>query len=215
MKIGFVSMPLYGHLNPMTALARKLQSRGHDVVFIGVPDVEPFARAANLEFAPFCEAEYPLGTVTAEWGHVAKLHGLDVIKYTLEKLTPGITKAAFVHLPGVIADKGIEILVLDTTLFFLELVPMSLGIPYVQAWNVLNVDLTGSTPACLFPWTNERTPEALARNAEGAQWLGQLLAPMAEAAMPYAEKAGLQIDWSDPTATFSKWAILSQIPKEF
>ena len=30
-----------GHLNPMTALARKLQSRGHEVVFIGVPDIEP------------------------------------------------------------------------------------------------------------------------------------------------------------------------------
>jgi hypothetical protein len=27
MKIGFISMPLSGHLNPMTALARKLQSR--------------------------------------------------------------------------------------------------------------------------------------------------------------------------------------------
>ena len=38
MKIGFVSMPLLGHLNPMTALARKLQSRGNEVVFFGVPD---------------------------------------------------------------------------------------------------------------------------------------------------------------------------------
>jgi hypothetical protein len=35
MKIGFLSLPLAGHLNPMTTLARKLQSRGHEVVFIG------------------------------------------------------------------------------------------------------------------------------------------------------------------------------------
>ena len=59
MKIGFVSLPVAGHLNPMTALARRLQSRGHGVVFIGVPDVEPFARAAGLRFVPFCENEYP------------------------------------------------------------------------------------------------------------------------------------------------------------
>ena len=39
MKIGFLSLPLTGHLNPMTALARELQSRGHEVVFIGVPDI--------------------------------------------------------------------------------------------------------------------------------------------------------------------------------
>jgi UDP:flavonoid glycosyltransferase YjiC (YdhE family) len=50
MKLGFVSMPLSGHLNPMTALARRLQSRGNEVVFFGVPDVEPFARAAGLDF---------------------------------------------------------------------------------------------------------------------------------------------------------------------
>jgi UDP:flavonoid glycosyltransferase YjiC (YdhE family) len=30
MKLGFVSMPISGHLNPMTALARKLQSRGNE-----------------------------------------------------------------------------------------------------------------------------------------------------------------------------------------
>jgi zeaxanthin glucosyltransferase len=48
-------MPVAGHLNPMTALARRLQSRGHEVVFIGFPDVEPFARAAGLDFVPYCE----------------------------------------------------------------------------------------------------------------------------------------------------------------
>jgi hypothetical protein len=33
MKLGFVSMPVTGDLNPMTALARKLQSRGNEVVY--------------------------------------------------------------------------------------------------------------------------------------------------------------------------------------
>ena len=63
MKIGFVSMPLSGHLNPMTALARRLQSRGNEVVFFGVPDVEPFARAAGLDFVPYGETEYPVGSI--------------------------------------------------------------------------------------------------------------------------------------------------------
>jgi zeaxanthin glucosyltransferase len=52
MKIGFRSLPLTGHLNPMTALARKLQSRGHETVFIGVPDIEPVVRAGELDFVP-------------------------------------------------------------------------------------------------------------------------------------------------------------------
>ena len=58
MKIGFISLPVVGHLNPMTALARGLQSRGHEIVFIGVADVEPFANAAGLKFVSFCENEY-------------------------------------------------------------------------------------------------------------------------------------------------------------
>jgi len=51
MKIGFVNMPLSGHLNPMMALARRLHSRGNEVAFFGGP-VEPFARAAGLNFVP-------------------------------------------------------------------------------------------------------------------------------------------------------------------
>ena len=50
-KIGFLSLPITGHLNPMAALARKLQSRGHEIVFIGVPDIEPVVRAADGDYA--------------------------------------------------------------------------------------------------------------------------------------------------------------------
>jgi len=49
MKIGFISLPLTGHLDPMTSLARKLQARKHEVVFFGVPDAEPIVRAANFQ----------------------------------------------------------------------------------------------------------------------------------------------------------------------
>jgi len=47
MKIGFLSLPLMGHLNSMTALA-KLPSRGHEVVFFEVPDVD----SGHIPMAP-------------------------------------------------------------------------------------------------------------------------------------------------------------------
>jgi UDP:flavonoid glycosyltransferase YjiC (YdhE family) len=37
MKIGFIGLPSPGHLNPMSALARQLQSRSHDVVMFSPP----------------------------------------------------------------------------------------------------------------------------------------------------------------------------------
>ena len=64
----------------MIALARKLQSCGNEVAFIGVPDVEPFAHAASLDFVSFCEKDYPEGSISKGWGSVAKMHGIDVTR---------------------------------------------------------------------------------------------------------------------------------------
>src|SRR5260221_11790151 len=100
MKIGFLSLPLTGHLNPMTSLARKLQSRGHEVVFIGVPDIEPVARAAGLDFVPFGENEYPPGSIAKRSAGAANLRGLDGVRYTGRELTPGRIKPSLDHYAG-------------------------------------------------------------------------------------------------------------------
>lgn len=215
MKIGFVSMPLTGHLNPMTALARKLESRGNEVVFMGVPDVEPIVRAANLNFVPYGEKEYPVGSIAKGYGMVAKLHGLDVTRYSLREVSPGLLRAGLEHLPQKLAETGVEALVLDTIYFLLELVPMRMGMPYAQIWNVLHLDFSGLTPSFLFSWPHTTTPEAVARNLEGLKTTGEMLAPVFAVAKPYAEKAGLEIDWNDPAATTSKLAVVTQTPKEF
>ncbi len=67
MKIAFLGVRVPGHLNPMTALARKLKARGHDVVFLSVPDTEPSVRAAELPFIPFCEKDFPLDRWPNRW----------------------------------------------------------------------------------------------------------------------------------------------------
>jgi len=215
MKVGFVSVPVTGHLNPMTALARKLQSRGNEVVFIGLPDAEPIVRAANLDFVPFCEKDYPVGSVAKGYAPLAKLHGLDVVEHSAREMHPGRCKSALEHLPEKLAETGVEALVIDAVHFFVELVPMRLGMPYVHIWNILHLDRSGSSPACFFDWPYETTPEALARNVDGLKKIGGFLAPVLAAAKSYAEENGLQIDWSDPAATISKLAVITQTPKEF
>jgi zeaxanthin glucosyltransferase len=100
MKIGFVSMPLAGHLNPMTALARKLQSRGHEIIFIGVPDVGPAVRAA--------------GVCARALAPVAKIHGMEATRWTIGGAGRAFFQAASQHLPRVLAETGVEALVLDT-----------------------------------------------------------------------------------------------------
>ncbi|MBV8213675.1 MAG: glycosyl transferase [Verrucomicrobia bacterium] len=215
MKIAFLSLPLTGHLNPMTALARRLQSRGHEVVFIGLLDMGPVVRAADLEFVPFCENEFPPGSVAKDWGAVATMHGLDVVLYTIRELAPPLLKASLENLPAKIAETGVEALVMDSVYRFLEIVPIHLRLPYVQIWNILHFDFSGSTPLTLYGWPHETSPEALARNLEGLQILSEVQGNSRPIAQSYAERNGLEIDWSNPAATVSKLAVITQTPKEF
>jgi len=215
MKIGFISLPVVGHLNPMTALARRVQSRGHEVVFIGVPDVERFAHAAGLKFVAFCENEYPAGSIAKLYAPVSSLHGLEVTRWSIREGLTGFFSAGSKHLPTKLAETGVEALVIDTIQAFLELVPMSLGMPYTHVWNVLHTDLSGTTPPCFFGWPQESTPEARIRNRNGVETAAEMFAPLIPLAMSYADKMGLEIDWRDFAATTSKLAVITQTPKEF
>ena len=215
MKLGFVSLPFTGHLNSMTALARKMRSRGHDVVFVGIPDIEPTIRAAGLTFVPYCENEFPVGSLDKYLAPISRLHGLAAVQNTNLHLTPGLAKAAFEHLPGLIKEIGIQAIVMDTLHRFLELIPMSLNIPCVHIWSTLHIDGTGTTPACVYDWPHENTPEARTRNLEGLKKLGGMASPSLNLAKAYAAKAGLQIDWSSPGTAVPKLAVITQTPKEF
>ena len=214
MKIGFLSLPVTGHLNSMTGLARKLQSRGHKVVFIGVPDIKRVIRAADLHFVPFCEDEYPSGSIGKSWGAIANLSGLDVIRHSARILVPDLLRAAVKHLPGKIVETGVEALVLDS-LCFVEIVPIHLRVPYVLIWSVLHFDFTGATPLCLYGWPHETTPEAVARNVAGLQTFGELRGTVLAIAQAYADRNKLEIDLSNPAATSCELATITQTPKEF
>jgi hypothetical protein len=89
-----------------------------------------------------------------------------------------------------LAEACVEALVIDTMHAFVELVPMSLGMPYVHVWNIFPLDLSGATPPGVFSWPHESTPEALARNLEGVKTAGELFAHVVPPAMSYAKKVG-------------------------
>ncbi len=199
----------------MTALARRLQSRGHEVLCIGVPDTEPTIRAAGLTFVSYCEEEFPVGSLAEIYAPVAKMHGLEVVNYTCRMIFSRLGRAALKHLPQKLEEAGVEALVIDPIHFFLELVPMSMGIPYIHIWCALHFDFSGSTPAPLFNWQHETTSEALTRNVGGLQQIGEALLPVLAEAMPYADRTGLRINWQEPGSTVSKLAVITQAPKEF
>jgi zeaxanthin glucosyltransferase len=84
MRIGFVSPSVLGHLHPMITLARALQSRNYDVVFMALPEAEPSIRAANLAFVPSCD--FPAGSLNKMVYQLSNRQGEDALYFTLRCL---------------------------------------------------------------------------------------------------------------------------------
>src|SRR5215468_1208048 len=113
MRIGFLSLPVPGHLNPMTALARKLQWRDHDVVFISLADVAPLVEAAGLAFVPCSEAAYPAGSLDKLVRRLSELSGEDALHFTVNAMMRGYTASLFESLPDTLSKAGVDGFILD------------------------------------------------------------------------------------------------------
>jgi zeaxanthin glucosyltransferase len=215
MRIGFLSLPVPGHLNPMTTLARKLQSRGHDVVFISLVDTAPFVEAAGLPFVPCSEAVYPSGSLGAFVRRLSELSGDDALHFTVNTMMKGYTASLFESLPDTLSKAGVDAIVLDQYQPYVELIPLHLRMPFVHVSNALHVDYTGRTPICFMDWHNETGVDAMARNIEGVRGSRKLLEPVTAIARSYASEVGLSVDWNNPHSTLSPLAWITQCPREF
>jgi UDP:flavonoid glycosyltransferase YjiC (YdhE family) len=72
MKLGLICPNLPGHLNPVTALARQLQERGHEVVFLYSK------RAAGLRSIPEDRTDH----FNENRSNLSKRQGEDALEYT-------------------------------------------------------------------------------------------------------------------------------------
>ena len=215
MRIGFLSLPVPGHLNPMTALARTLQSHGHDVVFMSLADVAPFVEAAGLPFVSCSERAYPAGSLGKLVRRLSELSGEEALHFTVNAMMKGYTASLFEFLPDTLSEAAMAGLVLDQYQPYVELIPMHLGMPFVQVSNALHVDYTGRSPICFVDWPYETGVDATARNMEGVRSARMLLEPVTAAAQAYAKKVGLSVDWNNPHSTLSALAWVTQCPREF
>jgi len=214
MKIGFISFPIPGHFNPMSALARQLQSRNHDVVMFSLPAGELLARAANLPFVPFGEKEFPAEHLSEVIGTGSRLKGEEGLQFTVSAIAAA-TEVKWRTLPNLLSSTGIDALVVDNYDFYGEIIPMRLGMPYAVVSNALHFDYSGYTPLCVYDWAHENTPEARKRNRQGVSKFTQMLIHNNAEVIAQAEKAGIKASWEDPSSLFSDRPWITQCPQEF
>jgi zeaxanthin glucosyltransferase len=214
MKIGFICPAVPGHFNPMSALARQLQARNHDVVMFSLSAAEPPARAADLPFVPFGEKEFPVEGAAEMIKGISRLKGEEALQYTIDAIA-AITEVKWKTLPKLLSSNGIDALVLDNYEFYGEVVPMHLGMPYAILSNALHFDYSGHTPLCIHDWAYEHTPEAIKRNCQGVSKFTEMLMRSNAEVIAQAKRAGIKANWEDPSSLFSDLPWITQCPREF
>src|SRR3981189_642966 len=174
MKIGFIGLPNPGHLNPMSALARQLQSRNHDVVMFSPPVGESIARAAGLPFVPFAEREFSPDKLGEIVGTVSRLKGEEGLQFTVNAVA-ALNEVKWSTLPKLLSSTGIDALVADNYDFYGQIIPTCLGMPCPLVSNALPFDYSGYTPLCVYDWAHGNRQERIKRYHQGVSRFTQML----------------------------------------
>jgi zeaxanthin glucosyltransferase len=204
MKLGFICVNGQGHINPMTALARQLQTRNHEVVFLYLPE------AAGLPCVPGPENDQ----FQAKKAEVSKMQGDDALEFSMG-IIMGQTEMILESLPTIVEENSVDALIIDNIQFYAELGAMHLGLPYIQLAAAMHFDFSGYTPLSIYGWPHETTAEALDRNHEGLAKFARLVQGAGAGVRAYAKRVGLKVDWDDLSFTVSRLASITQVPKAF
>jgi UDP:flavonoid glycosyltransferase YjiC (YdhE family) len=172
-RIGILSFSSPGHYYPLTALGRRLQSRGHEVVYFQVADLERPIRAAGLQFRQIGREDFPPGSLRARDEEVGKLKGLAALRCGLRSIERK-AMMLFRDAPAVIRDEGIDALIVDQIEMAGGTVAEYLGLPFVSAAVALPINLDTSVPPCTLPWSHRVGLAGRFRNWAGNavyQWI--------------------------------------------
>jgi UDP:flavonoid glycosyltransferase YjiC (YdhE family) len=172
--LGVFCFPGTGHINPFTALARRLQQRGHRVIVFGIADTEARVRAAGVEFCQVGAQDYPLGTLAELDRKLSTLKGLSSFRFTVDR----VKNHSHMELrdgPAAVKAAGVEAMLVDEADMAGSVADM-LGLPFISIACFPPLMLNDSIPPFVFGWRYHAGPLARLRNLLGRlllTWVAQ------------------------------------------
>jgi zeaxanthin glucosyltransferase len=212
---GILCPPGTGHLNPMSALGFELRQRGHRVTMFGLPDVEPYAIAAQIEFYAIGVAKYPLGSIKRSQERLGKLDGIPALFYTIELFRQGI-ETNLGDVPTACQEVGVEALLIDQVLLEGSTIVEYLKLPFITVCNALLLNSEPTVPPTLLGWDYDPSWLGQLRNQIGTNLLKLAGIPVQLMVNQYREKWNLiPLSSKQPLNLWSTRAIISQQPPSF
>jgi len=210
---GVICPPFPGHLNPMAALGRELQRRGHRITFLQIPDVEVKVRSEGVNFWPIGQSTYRPGELSESFAQLGKLSGLEALRYSV-KFCQNITAIICQDAPSAIQAAGIEALLVDQLEPAGETVAEFLGIPFICVCCAQAIHRQADVPPFFTSWSYQNTWWARLRNLAAYHLLDRNSRPIQQVLNEYRK------EWKLPTyhgfrVPYSRLAQISQQPAAF
>ena len=207
-RIGAFCFPGTGHINPMTALARRLQQRGHSVVLFGIADTEARVKAAGIEFCLIGENDFPPGTLQKLDGHLSQLNGLASFRFTLERIR---NTARMVLRDGPVAARRamVEAFLVDQADFGGNVADY-LGLPFVSVAIIPPMVWDNRIPPYCFGWPADQGWGSRLRNEIAIRFLARVATPIFATVNRQRTAWGIEPlkKWSEALSTLAQVAQL-------
>jgi zeaxanthin glucosyltransferase len=210
--LGFLSFPGTGHLNPLAALGRRLQQRGHQVTVFQIADLESAIRTAGLDFIQIGHNEFPPGTLRRLDQKLGQLSGFAAVRYTANRIL-GSSMMVLEEAPKAMVDAQIDALIVDQAELAGGTIAEYLNLPFVNVALAMPIHLEADVPFFAFNWRHGMSPLHKLRNQLGNLFIEHLASTGRAAINRYRER------WRLPAIHrtnefFSGLAQITQLPRE-
>jgi zeaxanthin glucosyltransferase len=212
-RIGCFSYSGVGHVSPLLALARRLQRRGHELVFFQRPDLESRIRAAQVSFAAYGENDFPLGSLAQELQDVSQLEGPAAFERAIAA-TVSEYRIVLREGPELVRKHRIEFLLVDECCDAGATLARTLRIPFVSLALALTRVEEPGVPCwgCPLPYSDD--PAIVAQYVAWSNALSAVAAPLLEPINQERARFGLP-RVKHVMENHSELATISQQPAKF
>ncbi len=209
-RLGAFCFPGTGHINPMTALAKRLEQRGHQFVLFGIADIEARIRAAGIDFQLIGASDYPLGTLQKLDQQLAQLKGLATFRFTVERVK---NTAAMILRdgPDAVRRRNLDAMIIDEADMGGN-VAERLGLPFVSVAFFPPLVKDDHIPPFCFGWNGGQNPFTRLRNRLGMRLLSRIATPI-YAVVNVQRKAWNLKPLTHSTEALSPLAQITQLPE--
>ncbi len=203
-----------GHLNPLTALGRRLQARGHDVTVFQMPIARAAIKASGLKFWPIDAEPGDMPAAIKQPQKASDANRLSAVMRSMSSVEVIKANARRVLRggPEAVRAAGVDALVVDQHDLAAGSVADLLGLPFVTVSVSPPVYLDDCAPLSYFGWPHSTGRIARFRNRLANAVASRFIAPVLSIVNEKRRMWGLpQIDHLNEV--FSKRALITQLPE--